>query len=430
MPTGPLNNVVPQLRQAFLRGQDIGSTDGQLLERFVGRGDETALEILVRRHSPMVWNVCRRLLSHHQDAEDAFQATFLVLVRKVASIVPREMVGNWLYGVAYQTALKARASAAKRQSREKLVTRMPEPELVQPDPWPELQPLLDQELNRLPAKYRVAIVLCDLEGKTRKEAAGQLGLPEGTVASRLGRARAMLAKRLTKQGVVLSGAVLAAALSRNAPAVVPARVLSATLKVAIVGAAGQATSALIGAKVAALTEGVLQAMLLNKLKTITMVLLAVGMVTLTTAMLAIGQRPDKVEWADKPEGKKNTPRTTAALGGEDRIRPGDRLQIQATGTLPDRPIHGVFQVEPGGTVALGVGYGRVQVKGQTLEEAEHGIRDHLEKWLRSVDVAVTRAGSLPDERVQSLERRLGQLEDEVRALRATVEDFQTRVKKF
>src|SRR5260370_18701106 len=130
----------------------------------------------------MVWGVCRRVLRSHQDAEDAFQATFLVLVRKAGSVRKREMVGNWLYGVAHQTALKARATATKQFARERQVVDMPEPAVKEIDLSCEFQGVLDQELSRLPEMYRVGIVLCDLEGKTRKEAARQLGLPEGTLA--------------------------------------------------------------------------------------------------------------------------------------------------------------------------------------------------------------------------------------------------------
>src|SRR5204862_5292968 len=157
-------------------------TDGQLLDCSIIHREEAALVSLVHRLAPMVWGVCRRLLHDHHDAEDAFQATFLVLLRKATCIVPQEMVGNWLYGVAHQTALKARATAAKRRAREKQMLDMPEPVAPQQEPWPDLQPLLDQELSRLPDPYRVVIVLCELEGKTRKEAARQLGWPEGTVA--------------------------------------------------------------------------------------------------------------------------------------------------------------------------------------------------------------------------------------------------------
>ena len=274
MATSQMSEVIQHLRRTVLLRDGAGLTDGQLLEDFISRRDEAALAALVRRHGPMVWGVCRRVLRNHHDAEDAFQATFLVLVRKAASIASREMVANWLYGVAHQTALKARATAAKRRARERQVTEMPEPAVAEQDLWHDLQPLLDQELSRLPDKYRVVIVLCDLEGKTRKEAARQLGVPEGTVASRLARARAMLAKRLARHGLAVSGGALAAVLSQNvASAGVPTSVVSSTIKAASLVAAGQAAAGMISAKVAALTEGVLKAMLLTKLKIATVVLL-------------------------------------------------------------------------------------------------------------------------------------------------------------
>jgi RNA polymerase sigma factor (sigma-70 family) len=217
----------------------------------------------------MVWGVCRRILRNYHDAEDAFQATFLVLVRKAASVLPRGMVANWLYGVARQTALKARATTARRQGRERQVATMPEPAARDRDLWCDLQPLLDEELSRLPDKYRAVLVLCDLEGKTRKEAARQLHVPEGTVAGQLARARTMLARRLARRGLVLSGGVLAAVVSQQAAAAcVPASVVSSTIKVASTFAAGKvAATGVISVKVAILTEGVLKAMLLSKLKT-------------------------------------------------------------------------------------------------------------------------------------------------------------------
>jgi RNA polymerase sigma factor (sigma-70 family) len=269
MATGNLNPVIDHLRRVVLLRDGAGLTDGQLLESFINRKDEAAFEALVRRHGPMVLGVCRRVLHNHHDAEDAFQATFLVLVRKAASIVPREMVAKWLYGVAYRTALKARGLIAKRKSREKQVTEMPEPEAVVKDErWPELQPLLDQELSRLPDKYRVPVVLCDLEGKTGKEAARQLTWPEGTVASRLSRGRGMLAKRLTRHSVTLSSETLAVVLSQNAAsACVPTSLAATTVKAASLLAAGQAVMAgLISPHVTALMEGVLKAMLINKVK--------------------------------------------------------------------------------------------------------------------------------------------------------------------
>jgi RNA polymerase sigma factor (sigma-70 family) len=239
-----------------------------LLEDYLSRRDEAAFAALVRRHGPMVWGVCRRVLGNFHVAEDAFQATFLVLVRKAASVVPREMLANWLYGVAHRTAVKARAAAARRKGRERQVTEMPDPSDSEHDPCRDVLPLLDEELGRLPDKYRDVIVLCDLEGKTRKEAARQIGVPEGTVAGRLARARAMLAKRLTQRGMALSGGALAAVLAREvASGGVPPSVVSSTIKAASLFAAGRAAATgVVSAPVAALTEGVLTGMLLNKLK--------------------------------------------------------------------------------------------------------------------------------------------------------------------
>ncbi|HEV3263131.1 MAG TPA: RNA polymerase sigma factor [Gemmataceae bacterium] len=308
-----MKNVIPHLRRVVLAPDGAGQTDGQLLGSFVEQRDEAAFEALVRRHGPMVLGVCRRFLHNQDDAEDAFQATFLVLVRKPASVVPREMVANWLYGVAHQTAIRARAADAKRRRRERQVVVMPEPEAVSQARPDDLLPLLDQELSRLPDKYRVAIVLCDLEGKTRKEAARQLGWPEGSVSSRLARARVMLARRLTRRGVILSSGSLTVALSANvASASVPTSLVSATIKAASLYVAGQVIAAgAISAKVVALTEEVVKTMFLTKLKIVTMVLLAVSMVAagggLVAQHLAIAQQGQ----AQPPpaEGSKDTAKT-------------------------------------------------------------------------------------------------------------------------
>src|SRR6266480_492971 len=147
MAASPMSEVIQHLRRAVLPPDGAGTTDGQLLEDYISRRDEAALAALVRRHGPMVWGVCRRVLGNYHDAEDAFQATFLVLVRRAASIASRELLANWLYGVAHRTALKARATAARRGAREKQVTEMPEPEAVERDHRRDLQPLLDQELS-------------------------------------------------------------------------------------------------------------------------------------------------------------------------------------------------------------------------------------------------------------------------------------------
>jgi RNA polymerase sigma factor (sigma-70 family) len=279
MATGQTSEVIQHLRRTVLLRDGAGLTDGQLLEDFLNRRDEAAMEVLVRRHGPMVWGVCRRVLRDHHDAEDAFQATFLVLVRKAASIASRELLATWLYGVAHQTALKARATVAKRKGRERQVTVMPEPAVAGQALRDDLQPVLDAELSRLPDKYRAVIVLCDLECKTRKEAARQLGLAEGTVASRLARGRTMLASRLARHGLAVSGGALAAVLSENvASAGVPTPAVSATIRAASVCAAGKVASAgVVSAKVAALLEGVLRTMFLDKLKTVIVTVLVMAL---------------------------------------------------------------------------------------------------------------------------------------------------------
>jgi RNA polymerase sigma factor (sigma-70 family) len=259
------SKVIEHLRRAVLLHDEVGRTDGQLLGCFIERRDEAAFAALVRRHGPMVFGVCRRLLNHH-DAEDAAQATFLVLFRKATSIRPREMVANWLYGVARQTALHARRTAARRRARERQVADLPDPAAAPQDFCRGLRPLLDEELSRLPDRYRIAVVLCDLEGKTRQQAARQLGCPEGSVAGWLARARAMLARRLARRGVAVSGGVLASVLAQDvaaSPTVQPASLLAAATGVT-------------SAEVAVLTEGVLKAMLLTKLKIATAVLLVVA----------------------------------------------------------------------------------------------------------------------------------------------------------
>ena len=235
MPSSLSNRVLQHVR-AGLRPDGDGATDGELLARFVRSRDEAALASLVRRHARMVWGVCRRLLGHH-DAEDAFQATFLVLVRKAAG-VPRHAVANWLYGVARQTAVRVRATAARRGRREAQVVNIPEPAMPEVRDG-DVQSVVDEELGRLPGHYRGVLVLCDLGGLTRTEAARQLGIPDGSVASRRARARALLARRLNRRGVVFSGSV-AAAVSAGPAASAPPGLVASTINAASLMVAGQA----------------------------------------------------------------------------------------------------------------------------------------------------------------------------------------------
>ena len=181
-----IQSLRPQ-HEADSHASDARLSDSLLFDRFL-QHDEQAFAAIVRRHGNMVWSVCRRILACHQDSEDAFQATFLLLVQKARSITKRQSLASWLYKVARHTALKAKIRSGRRRAKEKTVSNVPEPDAKVDPLWHELEPLLDEELSRIPEKYRAAIILCDLEGMTRKEAALELGWPEGTVAGRLARA--------------------------------------------------------------------------------------------------------------------------------------------------------------------------------------------------------------------------------------------------
>jgi RNA polymerase sigma factor (sigma-70 family) len=301
-----MNSVLRHLSRAALGGL----TDGQLLERFLGRRDEAAFEALLRRHGPMVLGVCRRVLRHEQDAEDAFQASFLVFARKAGTVRPRELLGNWLYGVAYRTAMKARTMNARRRARELRASIKSTAETPTEDGWEELLPLLDEELHGLPDKYRVPVVLCDLEGKSRKEVARLLGLPEGTLSWRLAHARKTLAGRLARYGLAVSGGALAAALSEKAAsACVTAALAVSTAKAAMSLAAGQGlTAGAVPARVVALAEGVVKTMLLTKLKAFVAVAVVV---TVSAGVVGLAYR------------------TTAAEPGKTAGTPGGAAQAEA-----------------------------------------------------------------------------------------------------
>jgi RNA polymerase sigma factor (sigma-70 family) len=344
MPHIPVAQVIEHVRRAVLLRGAAAATDGQLLGRFVRDRDEASFEALVRRHGPMVLGVCRRILGHAHDAEDAFQAAFLVLARKAAAVVPREAVGNWLHGVAYHTALKARAVSLRRRRREKQVQVMPEPEPPRPDPWDELQPILDGELRLLPEKYRLPVVLCDLEGRPRKDVARQLKIPEGTLSSRLTAARRLLARRLARHGLAISGGAAATLLAREAAsACVPATLVGSTVTAARHFAAGrEAAAGVVSAKAAALAEGVMRSMFVNRLKIVSAVLLVVALAGCALGALlhpaaAAGQLETQTEKAGK--GGKGKPPVLAIhvrLEGVNdelrmievittRIKPGQKL---------------------------------------------------------------------------------------------------------
>lgn len=309
MATKQLNGFMERLRRAALVSDGCALSDGQLLECFVNRREEAAFEAIVRRHSRMVWGVCRRLLPSRHDAEDAFQATFLVLVRKAASLAQPELLGNWLYGVAYRAALEVRGANAMRRTKERSLRDVPEPAACATESCLDLRPLIDRELSWLPEKYRVLIVLCDLEGRRRKEVARQLAIAEGTLSSRLATARTMLAKRLARHGVALSGAAVATALAQNAAwGCVPGPLVISTVQAAASIAAGTAVASAVSVQVAALAKGVMKSMILAKLS-LTAGLL--GPAFVLGASLIFGQF----------SGQENQPREKPAAQGTDESRP-------------------------------------------------------------------------------------------------------------
>ncbi|HEV3258657.1 MAG TPA: sigma-70 family RNA polymerase sigma factor [Gemmataceae bacterium] len=314
-----------------------GLRDPQLLDRFTSRHEEAAFEALVRRHGPLVLGVCRRVLHNRHDAEDAFQATFLVLARKARSVNKHECLGSWLYRVAYHVAVKARARAANRRLRERQAASRVQTDPLEEVTGRELLALLDEELQRLPEYYRAPLVLCYLEGRTRDEAARQLGWSLGTLKRRLEEGRERLRTRLARRGLALSGALLAAGLAQGAAtAAVPAGLAASTARAALLPATGTAASAGM-APVAALADAVLQGMFAAKLRMTIAMVLVIGMAGLGAGMLthqALAQRQAKPNASSEPapapvQAFKKQPPASAP----DRPDSEDRQHMTVTGLV-------------------------------------------------------------------------------------------------
>jgi RNA polymerase sigma factor (sigma-70 family) len=251
-----LNAFIRRLRTHYAPADSGGLTDRDLLDRWLLRRDEAAFETLVWRHGPMVLGVCRRLLANSGDAEDAFQATFLALLRKACGIQRRDALGGWLYRVAYRVALRVRATSFRRASRERPdIIDHPAPDRIDP-PWRDLQPVLDEEVSRLAERERVPFVLCYLEGRTNAEAARELRCPVGTVQSRLARARRQLRARLTRRGLAPSATAFALGLAaQEALAVVPTLLVTKLVAITAGRTPGQ-----IPIRVNTLTNGAVRTM--------------------------------------------------------------------------------------------------------------------------------------------------------------------------
>ena len=331
-------------------------TDGQLLERFVAGRDESAeagFAALVERHGPMVLRVCRQILGDAHDAEDAFQATFLVLARRAGSVRKRESVASWLYGIAQRVARRSQADSARRREHERrrvAMTTMESSDDTDRHPsedWPELH----EEVDRLPEKYREAIVLCYLEGLTTEAAARRLACAQGTIMSRLSRGRERLRQRLTRRGLAPAVGLLTAGLSADgAKAAVPAALAHSLVQAAMQMAAGTTAAGGVPATVAALTEGVLRMMVRSRLRGIVGAVLAVGALAAGTGMFVYrtaGARPQ-----DAPAGKtakaalsasrKDDPsRTAKGSAGELVVRAADLSRKGG-----EEPFIGIVAIDP------------------------------------------------------------------------------------
>jgi len=274
-----LNRVLQHLRTVAAVQTYRELPDHELLERFVAARDEAAFTVLIERHGPMVLGVCRRALPRFHDAEDACQATFLVLARKAASVRKKAALASWLHGVACRVAVKLKRDHARRKRGERGAAAPAPADPANEVSWREVQALLDEELEQLPERYRAPVILCYLECRTREEAAQQLGLSPGSLHGRLERARHLLHERLSNRGLTLAAALSAAALGASVAqaALTPTFVISST-RAALLLAAGQPLTDSVAAPVLSLTQEVLKAMLRTKVKLGTAAALCAGLI--------------------------------------------------------------------------------------------------------------------------------------------------------
>src|SRR5262249_25670935 len=312
-PTGPrstgrkamvsqaLADVLRFLRCTTSDEQAEQQGDGPLLRRVSAGRDEEAFAVLLQRHGPMVLGVCRQVLRDTHDAEDAFQATFLVLARKAASIRRQESLAAWLHRVAVNISRTASADTARRRAYERQAVLLSGARAVDDVALRECQLLLHAEVDRLPPKYRVPVILCYFEGQSHDEAAHQLGWPLGTVKGRLARARQLLRTRLVRRGLALTAAGIGAALAQGAAAVaVPPALLAPTLRGALSFATGGAVAgASVSAKALALATGAVQGMTGTMATRLVALLLAVGLIASLVA--ATAPQPQRGAAAPAPE---------------------------------------------------------------------------------------------------------------------------------
>jgi RND family efflux transporter MFP subunit len=386
-----LNTVIRYLQQLAHTSGANGASDAELLERYVHHRDEAAFELLVWRHGALVFNVCRRILPCEPDAEDAFQATFLAFVRKAGSIRRCGSVASWLYKVAYRVALEARERTRKIAAMEKAGGEMLAAQSEVDPLWNDVRPILDEELNRLPERFRRPIVLCYLEGKSNEEAARELGCCLGTIYSRLSRGRELLRQHLQRRGVTLPAATLATGLTACAIDGAPAIALVRTA----LALANPSATAAVSPRVATLAEGVLRTMFVTKLKIAAVMLLVIGVATggvLTQARTATPQAEAKEERVSpKPaaEDKK-----TADKGTVKAVKPkrGGLPTTVVTSSAADvAQRQHLFSLVSGTVKEVGVDIGERVKKGQVLIRLDAPlVENEVEQAQASLDMAQAR----------------------------------------
>jgi RNA polymerase sigma factor (sigma-70 family) len=334
--------ITHYLRKMVVAARVARAEDDQLLKRFVAQQDETALAALVQRYGALVYGLCRRILRDEHDAEDAFQASFLILVHKATTIKKNTSVGSWLCGVARRVALRAKGDLARRRARDRQArprhSAEPPSEVMERD----LHELLDEEVNRLPEKYRLPVLLCYLEGKTFEEAARQLHCPLGTVSTRLAWARERMRSRLSHLGLDPSATAFTTLLSQHpgSPAVPPG-LLDATIKAALLMSGGRATTGAATASVAALVEGVLQAMFSKQVKWAAAVLLAVGALCSAAGVLACRGVTARLGEAINPAAAK----TDSGITDAEKLQGTWKLVYMEEGGLNSTSLQGKLIVE-------------------------------------------------------------------------------------
>jgi RNA polymerase sigma factor (sigma-70 family) len=362
MTQGKKGSVERQLGVLWASGSLTGLSDAQLLCRFTdsqGTTADSAFSELVDRHGPMVRGVCRQILRHPHDADDAFQATFLILVRKARSIRVRESLAPWLYSVAYRTAQRARASASRY--RQEGVDEVEALGVAPEDSYQfDLRPLLHEELDRLPDKYRAPIVLCHLEGKTHEQAAQLLQWPIGTVSGRLSRGRELLKSRLERRGLAVPSAVFSTT-SLSLTESVPTSLVESTLMAATRFAAAQSVST----SVLDLTQGVLRVMLFNKLKAISLAVVLVGAVTGGAGVWA-RWIPGAVQEPVQPAEREPSPAPDQPATRANGPNPVDPFQQNLSATGVPNPGSNGLPVQPVGPLGgtnngfAGASYGTIR----------------------------------------------------------------------